>query len=390
MLLSFPFLTSAIALTAFAYGAAFDLQIHSGDAKAVYTMTNESPNQVVAFPVLSGHQLGPSQSFPTGGNGAVAVVTNGTQNFPDSLASSHSVLVYGNYLFNVNSGSNSISMFEISPSDPTSLQLVGVYNTPGDFPNSLAVHNDTICVGHSGTRTGVSCAKWKADNIGFFDGLRILPPHTNQTVPPNVSFDISVLTEIVFTWSGSSLVGMSTGNASMSQGVIGIWSVDSDGKVAQDGTLAAPIGMTIPFGADPVPGTSKLFVSDAMLGAFVIDVESPDSLLSKSKVEDKFATCWAQFYPRTGHGYVTDVQRNMISKVDLGTGAVLQAIEPLNSFDGYMDFRIVGDALYALAVQVDPHAHFITVFDLTSDIFDGQNVTIEGSNGHVQGLAVFV
>jgi hypothetical protein len=96
MLLSFPFLTSAIALTAFAYGAAFDLQIHSGDAKAVYTMTNESPNQVVAFPVLSGHQLGPSQSFPTGGNGAVAVVTNGTQNFPDSLASSHSVLVYGN------------------------------------------------------------------------------------------------------------------------------------------------------------------------------------------------------------------------------------------------------------------------------------------------------
>ena len=281
-------------------------------------------------------------------------------------------------------------MFEISPSDPTSLQRVGVFNTPGDFPNSLAVHKDTICVGHSGTRTGVSCANWKADSIGSFDALRTLPPTTNQTVPPNVSFDIPVLTEVVFTWSGSSLVGMSTGDPSSPQGMIGIWSVDSDGKVAQNGTLATPNGTTIPFGADPVPGTSNLFVSDANLGAFVIDIESPDSLLSKSMVEDKFATCWAQFHPRTGHGYVTDVKRNIISKVDLGTGALLQAIEPVNDFDGYMDFRIVGDALYTLAVQIDPHAHFIAVFDLTMDNFDGQNVTIEGSNGHVQGLAVFV
>lgn len=281
-------------------------------------------------------------------------------------------------------------MFEISSSDPTSLQRVGVFNTPGDFPNSIAVHNDTICVGHSGTRTGVSCANWKADSIGPFDDLRIFPPHANQTVPPNVSFDIPVLTEIIFTWSGSSLVGMSSGNSSAPQGMIGIWPVDSDGKVAQDGTLAAPNGTTIPFGADSVPGTSKLFVSDAMLGAFVIDIESPDLLMSKSTVEDKFATCWAQFHPKTGHGYVTDVERNIISKVDLATGALLQAPELVNNFDGYMDFRIVGDALYSLAVQIDPHAHFITVFDLTSDVFDGQNVTIEGSNGHVQGLAVFV
>jgi hypothetical protein len=183
---------------------------------------------------------------------------------------------------------------------------------------------------------------------------------------------------------------MSTGDASSLQGVIGIWSVDSDGKVAQDGTLATPNGTIIPFGADPIPGTSKLLVSDAMLGAFVIDAEFPDSLVSKSEVKDKFATCWAQFYSRTGHGYVTDVERNTISQVDLGTGAILQAIEPVNKFDGYMDFRIVGDALYTLAVQVDPHAHFITVFNLTSETFDGQNVTIEGSNGHVQGLAVFV
>jgi hypothetical protein len=96
MLLSFPFLTTTSVVIAFAYGAAIDFQMSSGDAKAVYTMTNESPNQVVAFPVFPGYQLGPSRSFPTGGDGAVAVLTNGTRNFPDSLASSHSVLVYGN------------------------------------------------------------------------------------------------------------------------------------------------------------------------------------------------------------------------------------------------------------------------------------------------------
>lgn len=281
-------------------------------------------------------------------------------------------------------------MFEISSSDPTNLQRVGVFNTPGDFPNSIAVHNNTICVGHSGTRTGVSCANWGADSIGPFDALRIFPSQTNQTVPPNVSFDVPVLTEIIFTWSGSSLVAMSSGDYSVSQGTIGIWSVDSDGMVAQDATLATPNGTSIPFGADSVPGTSKLFVSDAMLGAFVIDIESPDLLISKTSVQNKFATCWTQFYPKTGHGYVTDAERNIISKVDLGTGALLQALEPVNNFDGYLDFRIVGDALYSLAVQIDPRAHFITVFDLTSDEFNSQNVTIEGSNGHVQGLAVFV
>lgn len=96
MKLFFPILATIMAQTVTASAAALDLEMNSGDAKAVYTMTNESPNQVVAFPVLLGYQLGSSKSFFTGGDGAVAVVADGTQNFPDSLASSHSIQVHGN------------------------------------------------------------------------------------------------------------------------------------------------------------------------------------------------------------------------------------------------------------------------------------------------------
>lgn len=96
MYLSRLILATIIGQLVTASAAAFDLEMNSGDAKAVYTMTNESPNQVIAFPVLSGYQLGASKSFSTGGDGAAAVVTNGTQNFPDSLASSHSIEVHGN------------------------------------------------------------------------------------------------------------------------------------------------------------------------------------------------------------------------------------------------------------------------------------------------------
>jgi len=63
---------------------------------------------------------------------------------PDALTTAGSVVVSGNRLFNANPGSGTISMFEISPSDPTHLKLIGKpAKSGGDFPASVAVSSKT-------------------------------------------------------------------------------------------------------------------------------------------------------------------------------------------------------------------------------------------------------
>jgi hypothetical protein len=57
---------------------------------------------------------------------------------PDSLFSANSVVVSGNFLFVVNAGSNTLSVFTIDPKNPQHLVLIGKpASTLGDFPISV-------------------------------------------------------------------------------------------------------------------------------------------------------------------------------------------------------------------------------------------------------------
>ena len=66
-------------------------------------------------------------------------------------------------MFTVNAGSNTLSQFLISPSDPQNLTLVGEpIPTLGTFPNSVAFSEklNLVCVLHTGfPKPGVSCFK---------------------------------------------------------------------------------------------------------------------------------------------------------------------------------------------------------------------------------------
>ena len=73
----------------------------------------------------------------------------------DALFSQGSLAVYSNYLFVVNAGSNSWSMFIINPSDATQLTLLSVQPTYGWFPVSVAVNDKYACVLTGGNVTGV-------------------------------------------------------------------------------------------------------------------------------------------------------------------------------------------------------------------------------------------
>lgn len=125
------------------------LDLKTGAAqRAAYFLDND-PNgaSVVSLNILSNGTLSNPVRSSTKGNGSWGkwVVTNppppDNSGFsgPDSLFSADAVVVFGNYLFTVNAGSNTLSMFAIDPRNPQHLTLVGEpASTLGDFPMSVA------------------------------------------------------------------------------------------------------------------------------------------------------------------------------------------------------------------------------------------------------------
>lgn len=116
--------------------------------RAAYFLDNDpSGASVVSLSILSNGTLSNPVRASTEGNGSWAkwIVSNppppDNTGFagPDSLFSADAIVVSGNFLFVVNAGSNTLSMFTIDPSNPQHLTLVGApASTLGDFPMSVA------------------------------------------------------------------------------------------------------------------------------------------------------------------------------------------------------------------------------------------------------------
>jgi hypothetical protein len=79
-----------------------------------------------------------------------------------------------------------VTMFSISPSDPTCLQMLGKpVAIPGEFPNTVAasLKSRLVCVGTTGAVAGISCAPFSASNgLGQMDAIR--PFQLDQSTPP--------------------------------------------------------------------------------------------------------------------------------------------------------------------------------------------------------------
>lgn len=112
---------------------------YNGDNMALYILDDDPKgSSVVAMKINGDGSLCCPKKTSTGGYGATAVgVTGPLSNAP--LVSQGSVRVYDEYLFTVNAGSNTISMFRIDPCNPQDLYLVGCPAAVdgGNFPLSL-------------------------------------------------------------------------------------------------------------------------------------------------------------------------------------------------------------------------------------------------------------
>src|SRR4029079_8646835 len=118
--------------------------LHAG---AVYVLTNQTSNTVVAFRRNANGMLTPAGEFPTGGAGNP--IPRPPDPSSDPLASQGALIMSnGNrFLFAVNAGSNEIASLKIKKND---LELVDVVSSGGVRPISLALHDDLLYVLNEG------------------------------------------------------------------------------------------------------------------------------------------------------------------------------------------------------------------------------------------------
>lgn len=385
--------------------------------KAIYFMTNEDTNAVVALSIGKDGKLSKGSVTETGGEGSVAVDAAGEPATPDALVGQSAITISGKvcstphtpilpicqprtltmpaqHIFAVNAGSNSLSMLSISDSDPTSLALVGdPVSVPGAFPNSVAVsakHN-VVCVSTTGESAGVSCGALSDDGLGLFDELR--PIELGQTTPP--AGPPNTVSQVLFSGDESALYAVVKGNpAGGTTGFISAYAVE-DGSVSLEEVRSSPEGTDILFGTNVVPGTDNLVVADASFGAAVLSVDPSTheaSTLARTEIEGQNATCWAVYSERTGTAFLTDAFVSRLVEIDVADGSVLSTTEvPDSDVAGMTDLQAVGDFVYALASGDGSTEAAVLVADVSKSPEAGTQVQRFGLEGiaknRAQGMA---
>src|SRR5918992_2407036 len=134
---------------------------------ALYTQTNDpNGNAVQRFDRAADGSLTPAGSFPTGGIGLAAL--GGRQGAVELSGD-------GRYLYAVNAGSDSVSVFRAGN---RRTRLIDTVSSRGTAPASIAEHNGRVYVLNSGDTPSVT-AFWR-----WFDGsLRPIPGGTRELAP---------------------------------------------------------------------------------------------------------------------------------------------------------------------------------------------------------------
>ncbi|KAI1283347.1 hypothetical protein F5Y07DRAFT_349391 [Xylaria sp. FL0933] len=379
------------------------------NGKAIYMLSNEKENSVLALPIGKNGLFTPGTATltSTGGTGMVGVDgDHGNQPAgPDGLFSQSSVTIAGNNLFAVNPGSNSVSMFAISPQDPTKLTLVGKpVAVPAEFPVTVAASqkNSLVCVGSSGAVAGLSCSKFSAKGIEAMDDLRVFDiKQTTPPVGPKGTVSHAFFSEdesTVFT----TVKGLPAQNRKgfLAAFAVGTSDCETGFSVNQEGMRSTPAGTAVLFGSSTIPGTDNLFVTDASFGGAVLanGGRSEDaavkafSVKGKGVIDGQSATCWVAISPATKTAFVTDVGVNRLVEMSVEDATVRKVIDlSANGDPGLIDLRAAGRFVYALSPGNGSTPAAVTVLDAVTKK-QVQHFQVKGMNfgKSAQGMAMLL
>jgi hypothetical protein len=333
-------------------------------AGAVYTMTNGAVmNEILVYQMDSTGQLKWVRTVDTKGVGL-----NTTAG--DPLASQGALSVHSNYLFAVNPGSNSLSMFSINPSDATELTFLSVQPTFGSFPISVTVNSKYACVLTGGSMSAIRCYTYGPSGLSIVPSFdRDLSPHISQRVPPVVRR--GRLSQIQFAGDDRALIISVKSHNKTINGFLLFYPLTEDFSQL----ASTPIRQTPPHAIDPfsmtlVQSNGLLITDPGARGVLTLTYSSIDGSISSNTftpVDEKTAgaLCWSTYSPATGNYYVIGAGPAAIVEFDVDmTHTKIVRYYPLPKQTGALDATIVSldgiDHLYVLGIQ----AQVISVYQL--------------------------
>ncbi|RDL38388.1 Uncharacterized protein BP5553_02728 [Venustampulla echinocandica] len=338
-----PQLTAAIALGSWA-----------GNRAAYFLDNNPAGSSIIALKISSKDgTLSDPMRVSTGGKGLYAQGVSADGGPPvavgaDTLFSQDSVVVSANYLFTVNSGSNTVSLFWINENDPTNPKLINTASTLGEFPAAVAYSADieTACVLNGGKVAGVACySVSKSHGLKALGGLR--PIALNQTTPP--VGPPGTVSDLVFNPSSSALIATIKGSPT-SPGSIYAYPVLPSCDVSTKPTLSQPSSLLIDFSLTFLGCDSRAVITDPAYGASIVDINNEFEFTVSKKVviAGQAATCWSVYAPKSNTIYVFDGGVSNITTIDATTGSIKGVVPQSDAGMGSLDAALDNGYLYVL------------------------------------------
>jgi 6-phosphogluconolactonase (cycloisomerase 2 family) len=272
------------------------------DAGAVYSMTN-SPinNEVLIYTRDASGALHTAGAVATGGTGlGTGLNSQGALTMSDDQR----------WLFVVNAGSNSLSVFRVGAHGGlTPMQVIA---SGGSTPTSVAYRNGLVYVLNAGLPNNVS--GFRVDSRGR------LTPLPNST--RSLSAPATAPAQVGFSDDGSTLIV-----TERATNTISTFAIDGEGLL--DGPFATPSAGPTPFGF-AVDKRNTLFVSEAGAGGGASTYTIADTphitAASSMLMTGQRAACWAIVTNNGRFGYVSNAGTGNISGFRIhqdGTAALL-------------------------------------------------------------------
>ncbi|KAJ7916329.1 hypothetical protein B0H13DRAFT_2231703 [Mycena leptocephala] len=213
------------------------------------------------------------------------------------------------FVANVNAGSNTVSVFSIDPSIPTTLDDWQTSIKWWRVSDSLAINKagTRVCVVNAGKVNGVSCYKfdlWEGGLIPLKNTIRSLGLNqtTPATGPPNTP------SQIIFSQDEKQLI------VSVKAGFLAVWDINADGSLSTNFRTVG--GGVLPFSLNHIPGKNALVASDPGVGYDIFDLDSNARTAGVSvPIPKQGANCWSVYSKQSGNFYIIDVGTSTLTEV---------------------------------------------------------------------------
>jgi 6-phosphogluconolactonase (cycloisomerase 2 family) len=316
----------------------------SGQSGFVYTQTNQATgNAVLAYQTGPGGTLTLVGTYPTGGTGT-----------GKSPGSQGGVVLgdNGTLLAAVNGGSNSVSVFSVSPNG--SLQLVQTTPSGGVDPISATIHGNWVYALNAGAAATATNAAVAPNIDGFIVGNRFLSG-LSDVQPLNAA--AASPEQIGFSPDGRSI--LVTEKASST---IDVYPVDRFGVAGPAVTTTLTAG-TGPYGFEFTPNGTAV-ISEAAINSVATFQVSPTGTLDQiSSVIDtgQVAPCWVALTPDGSVAFAANAHSGTVSSISVAPNGTLALINAVAATTGGVDTDLVVGGNNSLYVSDQPNFESSTI-----------------------------